>query len=58
MTARMVTKCGDVLGSEPSNLRPKEPERSAVDRESPEEELDLVLATVFLDICIGVVKKQ
>ena len=58
MTARSVTKCGDVLGSEPSNLQPEEPERSAVDRESPEEELDLVLATVFLDICIGVVKKQ
>ena len=58
MTARSVTTCGDVLGSEPSNLQPEEPERSAVDRESPEEELDLVLATVFLDICIGVVKKQ
>ena len=40
MTARSVTTCGDVLGSEPSNLRPEEPERSAVDRESPEEELD------------------
>ena len=35
-----MTKCGDVLGSEPSNLRPEEPERSAVDRESPGEELD------------------
>ena len=58
MTARSVTTCGDVLRSEPSNLQPEEPERSAVDRESPEEELDLVLATVFLDICIGVVKKQ
>ena len=58
MTARTVTTCGDVLRSEPSNLQPEEPERSAVDRESPEEELDLVLATVFLDICIGVVKKQ
>ena len=40
MTARSVTTCRDVLGSEPSNLRPEEPERSAVDRESPGEELD------------------
>ena len=46
------------MGSEPSNLQPEEPERSAVDRESPEDELDLVLATVFLDICVDVVKKQ
>ena len=40
MTARSVTTCRDVLGSEPSNLRPEEPERSAVERESPGEELD------------------
>ena len=58
MTARSVTTCGDVLGSEPSNLQPEEPERSAVDRESPEEELDLVLATVFLDIVVDVYSEK
>ena len=58
MTARSVTTCGDVLRSEPSNLQPEEPERSAVDRESPEEELDLVLATVFLDIVVDVYSEK